>query len=105
MDLVLHVFIFLVGGRVHEAADLGQLGGIGAVIIARRRAGAAGVFPLGFSRQAIAFAFALTQPIAERDGVVPAHVEHRMVVGLRKANVAPVVSLLAARADTGGRIV
>ena len=45
-------------------------------------AAAAGVFPLGFRRQAIGLALLVTQFFAERHSIVPADVHRRAVVAL-----------------------
>jgi len=58
------------------------VGEVVAGVEARGRTGAAGVFPFGLGRQPIGQSFLLRQPLAESDRVVPAHKDHRLVVGL-----------------------
>ena len=75
--------------RAIETLAVGGLAEVGllrrqllARAIGRGRAGAAGVFPLGFGRQAIRLAFLLRQPVAEVDRLLPGHHDDRVVVVL-----------------------
>ena len=63
--------------------------------VARFRAAAGGVFPLGFGRQAVGFAFLFAEPFAKRVGVIPGHVDHRLIGRRGKAWVSPIVFRIA----------
>ena len=81
--------------------------------VARARAGAAGVFPLRLGGQAVAVALGGAEPGGQRMRVVPGDVDHRVVVALGEAGVAPGIArvapleCVAARAGGGvvGRVV
>ena len=51
-----------------------------AVVKGRAAACPAGIFPLGFTRQAVATARALAEAVAKLHGVFPAHTLHRPLV-------------------------
>ncbi|MNT01070.1 hypothetical protein D3C72_1355220 [compost metagenome] len=95
--------------RVEHVGPAQQRGRIVPRAVARARAGAAGVLPLGLGRQAVAPALRLAQPGGQRLRVVPAHVDHRVVVALREARVAPRVARVTAfegiAAPRGGGVV
>ena len=57
--------------------------------IPRRAPSAAGVFPLRLGRKPVLLPLLPTQPVAERRRIKPAHVQHRMVIGLVVARQAP----------------
>src|SRR5262249_55173859 len=58
------------------------------------RAGPAGILPFRLRRQPVGPRALLTlrQPLAERHRLVPAHVDHRVVVRLRESRVLPGVA-------------
>src|SRR5205814_104314 len=51
--------------------------------------GPARVFPLGFAGQAVRLALRPAQPFTERHRVVPAHIYHRVLVGLLESRIEP----------------
>ena len=74
--------------------------GLVAEIPWRRRPGPAGKFPFRFGRQAIrllVLLFLLAQPGAERLGIFPGDVAHRLLAALRETGVLPVILRLAHR--------
>ena len=84
---------------VFIVADVGhssELSWVIPVVVSRRRAGAAGVLPLGLGRQAIRLSFFARKPLAEGRRVVPGDVEHRLIVGLLEAGISPVELHVAA---------
>ena len=60
-----------------------------AAVVLAVRAGAAGVFPFGLGGQPVVPAFHAAQPARQGLGVVPGHVDDRVLVALREAGVAP----------------
>ena len=67
-----------------------------APVVAGAGAGARGVLPLGFGRQAISLVFGLAEPACHGLCVVPGDVDDRVVVSLREARVAPAVAWVPA---------
>jgi len=55
----------------------------------RRRPCPAGILPFGFTGQTIRLSILRTQPLAERDRVIPTDIHHWMVVRLGKATLLP----------------
>src|SRR5262245_30387073 len=89
MDLVLDVGELIAAGQIDQMGVARQLRWLVAVIKPGGRSSTAGIFPFGFAEQAVALVFLAAEPIAKRDGVVPGHINDGVIVGLRKARIAP----------------
>ncbi len=77
---------------VRNVCYRGQALGIVTIAILCRRPSPAGVFPLRFRRQPVRHPLLAAQPLGEGHGVVPAHGDHRVLVGLVEPRVQPGVS-------------
>ena len=80
---------FRLDRRIGNFANLGKRLGIVAAGVAGCGPGAASIFPLGLRWQPVGLAILLTEPLAERHRVVPAHVDHGVLVGLLETRVSP----------------
>src|SRR5208337_57106 len=88
-DGALPIGILFAGRRILDVPDLGQGLRVVAVEIPRSRAGTASIFPLGLSGKTVGLALLPAQPLGEGHGVVPAHVDHRVKIGLLETGLTP----------------